>query len=173
MNTIWKTALIAGIFSLASTASAATGRAAPASTEVTAVLTDTTIFGIPAAELPPGPGNVIGTNWESGDVWHARKLPVFDVMRDGDGQQIGSLERTVSFDWRHPTSAGEVESTAHCSYTMELDGFGKFVGHCAGDLLHGIVLGGGAAGHQRGIYALVDGGVPGIGPYRLEVTITG
>jgi hypothetical protein len=155
------------------TASAAS--AAPSVQEIDVVLGETTIFGMPAAQVPLAPGDQPGSNWQSGPIWHARGLPVTDTMFDPDGQTVvGTLERSVNFNWDLAAMAdGVVKSTANCTFSLTLDDpdLGTFDGRCGGSLLTGTLVGAGPSGHISGSYALAAGGVPGVGPYELSLAV--
>jgi hypothetical protein len=135
------------------------------------LLVDTTVFGIPADQVPMGPPaeNDPGTSWVSNDIWHVRGLPVADTIVDAQsGEVIGQLTRSVNFNMNLNTFANQ----AWCSFTADFYGIGTITGRCGGSLLEGTIVGNGDAGHYEGTYALVPGGVFGVGPYAMVGTIS-
>jgi hypothetical protein len=149
----------------------ATAAAADESIELDTLLVDTTVFGIPADQVPLGPPavNDPGTSWVSSGIWHVRGLPVVDTIVDVEsGEVIGSLTRSVNFNL-------DLESfTSHgwCSFTADFYGIGTISGYCFGSLLSGTIVGNGDAGHYEGTYELTPGGVFGVGPYSMTGTIS-
>jgi len=145
-------------------ATAAPVAAAPATTiDLSGVLVTTQI-------TPPEAG--AGSYWGRDQFLHARQIHVEDAFIV-DGDVVGRLERLVSFNWRNPSDTTDLVSTAHCSFTIELyvEDLGDFAGSCWGTLLSGQLVANGGTGHLDGTYALEPGGVPGVGPYLLEVSV--
>ncbi len=140
-------------------------------TQVEALLVDTTIFGIPAAEVPLGPPEVNdpGVNWLSHVIWHVRGLPVGDTVVDlADTETVlGTLSRSINFNWNLETGRNQ----AWCTFTMDLGELGAFDGTCRGTLIAGGINGHGPDGTVKGGYELASDGVPGVGPYVLTMTI--
>lgn len=145
--------------------------AAREGTQVDAMLIDTTIFGIPAAEVPLGPPetNAPGVNWLSAGIWHVRGLPVGDTVVDLAEPEtvLGTLSRSINFNWNLETGRNQ----AWCKFSMDLGELGVFEGTCRGSLVTGGINGHGPDGVLKGHYELHADGVPGVGPYLLSMTI--
>lgn len=117
-----------------------------------------------------------GRIWESEAILHARNVGVTDDMVDpGSGAPVGTLVRSVNFNWDQDALAeGEVVTQAWCSFTMYFEdpAYGTVPGRCNGSLLSGHIIGNGEDAHLRGWYQLDPGGVPSVGPYSLTLEIT-
>ncbi|HWQ23131.1 MAG TPA: hypothetical protein VNK94_03395 [Gaiellaceae bacterium] len=137
-------------------------------TAIDATLMNTVVSG--PGDIPGGrDSSPLGVGWhDAAGGWHARNVPVSDDIVDGSGAPIGTMNRSVSFNVHVATGA----STAWCDFTMTLTGFGTFEGHCNGSLLEGHFSGHGSPGSTlSGTYALAPGGIPGVGPYLLDMVV--
>lgn len=105
---------------------------------------------------PPGPV-VPNPRPDGGGGLHQRSLVVTADMDEGQGcggSSIGSVTYSENFNlWP------DGSSTAWCSFTSNVTGYGSFDGHCAGDLNEGSLTAHGDSGSQlRGIYVLDENG---------------
>jgi hypothetical protein len=169
--------IITSAIAIASLAIATTPAAAssPAAETIEVRLVDTHVFGLPVSEIDLAPGSTPGTNWTSVDIWHARNIPVSERMIATDGgADVGTLERSVNFNWDLSALAnGEIVSQAWCGFTMSFHDpdLGSLSGTCQGSLISGSIVGNGTGAVMRGIYRLDPAGVPGVGPYTLDLEI--
>lgn len=113
----------------------------------------------PAAPVVPNPRP------DGGGGLHQRDLQVTAEMDEGGcgGTNIGTISYSENFNLFPDGS-----STAWCSFTADVTGYGSFDGHCAGDLNEGSLIGRGGSGSLlRGIYVLDESQA-----YELFFTIT-
>ncbi len=82
---------------------------------------------------------------------------------------LGTLTRSINFNLNLATGT----SQAWCQFGMDLGELGTFLGSCRGSLIEGSFNGHGPDGNIEGRYSLAAGGVPGVGPYELTITIHG
>lgn len=134
-------------------------------------LTDPYVFGLPADEVVMAPGDQPGFNWTSDGIWHVRNVPVTETISSLDGStEVGHIERTFNFNLDMATGS----SRAWCAFTITLTDpdLGAFDGRCGGSLVNGTIVGNGPGSHLMGTYSLEAGGVPGVGPYVIELEIS-
>lgn len=114
----------------------------------------------PASPVTPNPQP------DGGGGLHQRDLQVTADMDAGQGcsgESIGTISYSESFNLRPDGS-----STAWCSFTADVTGYGSFSGHCAGDLNEGSLTAQGDGGSLlQGIYVLDEDQA-----YELFFTIT-
>jgi hypothetical protein len=112
----------------------------------------------------------VGRLWANSAGMHGRDILVSAEISDATtGDEVGSLSYRFNFNANADFSSSE----AWCSFTMTLDSYGTFDGHCNGSLVVGHLEGAGGGGSTlKGTYTF-DSGAPGAilgqGPYDLEV----
>jgi hypothetical protein len=120
--------------------------------------------------FPETTPSAYGRVWTDSSGMHGRDILVSNTITDtASDAEVGTLAYSFNFN----ASADFSSSEAWCSFTLSLDSYGTFDGHCNGSLVVGHLEGAGGGGSTlEGTYTF-DSGAPGAilgqGPYDLEV----